>query len=72
MGLLVDDAPLTKDLYGLAAVALMGRHEFDDAVALPVVVPVHKAVRPVATFLLARVRTPRVIRAVLCCPEQRT
>jgi len=30
------------DLDGLTAVALMGRHEFDAAVAVPVVVPVSK------------------------------
>ncbi len=33
--LLVDDSPVTADLRGLAAVTLLGRHEFDAAVAAP-------------------------------------
>ena len=38
-GLFVDDSAVTTDLDGLTAVALMGRHEFDAAMAVPVVVP---------------------------------
>jgi len=30
------------DLFGLADVTLLGRHELDAYVAVPVVVPVHK------------------------------
>ena len=40
--LLVDNTPVPADLHGLAAVALVGRHELDAAVAMLVVVQVHK------------------------------
>jgi hypothetical protein len=40
--LIVDDSAVTTDLDGLTAVALMGRHEFDAAMAVPVVVAVRK------------------------------
>ena len=40
--LFVDDSALEADLQGIAIVELLGRHEFDAAVAVPVVVPVHK------------------------------
>ena len=40
--LFVDDSAVTTDLDGLTAVALVGRHEFDAAMAVPVVVPVRK------------------------------
>ena len=40
--LFVDDSPVTADLHSITVVALLGRHEFDSAVAVPVVVPVHK------------------------------
>jgi hypothetical protein len=33
---------VTTDLDGLTAVALVGRHEFDAAMAVPVVVPIRK------------------------------
>ena len=38
----VDDSAVTTDLDGLTAVALVGCHEFDTAMAVPVVVPVRK------------------------------
>jgi hypothetical protein len=40
--LFVDDSPVTADLHSITVVALLGRHEFEAAVAVPVVVPVHK------------------------------
>jgi len=40
--LFVDDSPVTADLHSTTVVALMGRHKLDPAVAVPVVVPVHK------------------------------
>jgi hypothetical protein len=53
-GLFVDDTLVPVDLRGLAAVALLGRDELDAAVAVPVVVPVHKRGDPQAGFLNAR------------------
>ena len=44
---------MTTDLDGLTAVALVGRHEFDAAMAVPVVVPVDKRRHPLAGLLLA-------------------
>jgi len=40
-GLFVDDSPVPADLYRLAVMTLVGRHELDAAVAMPVVVPIH-------------------------------
>jgi len=40
--LFVDDSLVTADLHSITVVTLLGRHEFDAAVAVPVVVPVHK------------------------------
>jgi hypothetical protein len=40
--LFVDDSAVAADLHGLATVALVWRHELDAAVAVPVVVSVHK------------------------------
>ena len=59
------------DLDGLTAVTLLGRHEVDAAVAVSVVVPVHKRGHPEAGLFLASKWPARVIRPVLCCPEQR-
>lgn len=44
--LFVDDSPVTADLYSITVVALMGRHALIFAVAVPVVVPVHKRGHP--------------------------
>jgi len=40
--LLVDDSGVTTDLDGLTSVTLVGCHELDAAVAVPMVVPVRK------------------------------
>ena len=68
--LLVDDTPVPADLHGLAAVALVGRHELDAAVAVPVVVPIHKRGPPKACVLRAGKGPTRVVRSVFRCPEQ--
>jgi len=68
--LFVDGAPVPADFHGLAAVALVGRHELDAAVAVPVVVPIHKRGHPQAGVLLARKRPAGVVGPVLCSPEQ--
>jgi hypothetical protein len=40
--LFVDDSPMTADHHSITVVALVGRHEFDPAVAVLMVVPVRK------------------------------
>ncbi len=69
-GLFVDDTLVPVDLRGLAAVALLGRDELDAAVAVPVVVPVHKRGDPQAGFLNAREWAAWVVRPVFGCSEQ--
>lgn len=50
-GLLVDIGSLLANDRGGATMALMGRHEFDTAVAVPVVVPIHKGHDPLAGII---------------------
>jgi hypothetical protein len=45
---LVDDSAVTADLHGLTAVTLVGCHELDPAVAVPVVVPVDESGDPLS------------------------
>jgi hypothetical protein len=52
--LFVDESAVKIDLDGLTAVALHRSHELDLAVAVPVVVPVHKWRHPLTGGLLAR------------------
>ena len=40
--LFIDVGTMPAEVNGLATVALVGRHELDAAVVVPVVVPVHK------------------------------
>ena len=56
---------------GLTAMALLGCHELDPAMAVPVVVPVHKRRHPQACLLHAGEWPPWVIGPVFCCAEQR-
>jgi len=51
-GLLVDIVSLLADCAGSTVMMLMGRHEFDGAVTVSVVVPVHKGRHPLAGFVL--------------------
>ena len=51
-GLLVDIGSLLADCVGGTAMTLMGRHEFDGAVPVSVVVPVHKQRHPSQTSSL--------------------
>jgi len=62
---------VTADLHSITVVALMGRHELDAAVAVPVVVPVNKCRHPLAGSLHAREWPARVVRSVFGRPEQR-
>jgi len=41
-GLFINESSVAADLHGLAIVTLLGFHEFDAAVAVLVVIPVHK------------------------------
>ena len=68
--LFVDDSPLSADLHGLSAVTLQRRYELDTAVAVPVVVPVHKRHHPLAGFFPAGEWAAWVIRTVFGSPEQ--
>ena len=40
--LFIDVGTMPAEVYGLATVALVGRHELDAAVAVSVLVPIHK------------------------------
>jgi len=62
---------VATDLYGLAIVTLLGRHEFDAAVAVLVVVQVDELGHPLASLVLAGKWPSGVIRPVLRCAEQR-
>ena len=42
VGLCIDDSSVAADLYGLTTVSLLGRYEFDAAVAVPLVVTIDK------------------------------
>jgi len=68
--LFVDTGPVTTDLVGLAAVALVGRHEPDGAVAVVVVVPVHECRHPQASLFLTAEGTSGIVRPVFHRAEQ--
>ncbi len=53
LGFLVDIGALPADFDGLAAVALLGRHELDAAVTVLVVVPIHEQRHPLAGLAFA-------------------
>jgi hypothetical protein len=65
-GLFVDASAVTAELYSLNVVALVRRHELDAAVAVPVVVTVHKSHHPLARSLLADEWPDWVVGPVLC------
>ena len=68
--LFVDDSPVTADLHSISVVTLMGRHEFDAAVAVPVVVPINERHHPLAGLVLVGEWPARVIRPVFDRTEQ--
>ena len=70
-GLFVDDSAVEADLHGLAIVTLLGRHEFDPAVAVPVVVPVDELDDPLTGLVFRGKWLAGVIRPILHRPEQR-
>ena len=69
-GLLVDISSLLADCRGGSAVTLMGRDEFDTAVPVSVVVPVHKLSYPLARLGIAAKRPTWVVGPVLDRSEQ--
>jgi hypothetical protein len=70
-GLLINPPTVFADFHSLAIVTLMGCHKFDAAVAMPVVVPIHKIYNPQAGLLLAGEWLTRIIRPVFNGSEQR-
>lgn len=69
-GSFVDDSAVTADLHGLAIVTLLGRHEFDAAVAVLVVVPVDKLGNPLTRLFFGGKWLAGVIRSIFHRPEQ--
>ena len=70
-GGLVDLCPLLANVLGGSALALLGCHKFDAAVAVLVVVPINKRHHPFAGLLLAGKGPAGVIRMVFDRTEQR-
>lgn len=69
-GSFVDDSAVTADLHGLALVTLLGRHEFDAAVAVLVVVPVDELGDPLTRLVFGGKWLAGVIRSIFHGPEQ--
>ncbi len=69
-GFLVDLRSLLANGLGGSTVSLMGRHEFDAAVVVPVVVPIHKWCRPFAGLFLAGKGAAGVVGPVFDRTEQ--
>jgi hypothetical protein len=69
-GLFIDDRAVVADLHSLAIVTLLGRHEFDAAVAVLVVVPVDELGDPLTRLFLGGKWPAGVIRPILHRPEQ--
>ena len=63
-GGLVDLGSLLANCRGGSTVALVGRHEFDRAVVVPVVVPIHKCRHPLAGLLFVGEWPAGVVGAV--------
>jgi len=70
-GQVVDLRSLATNFNGFSAVALIGRHEPDAAVAVLVVVPVHERQYPGAGLLHAAEWASGVVRPILDRAEQR-
>ncbi len=70
-GLFIDESTVAADLYGLTAVTLLGRHEFDAAVVVLVVVPVNELGDPLTGLVSGGKWLAGVFRLILHRPEQR-
>ena len=62
---------MAADLHSLANVTLLGRHEFDPAVQVPMVLPVDERSDPLTGLPLGDKGFAGVIRPILHRPEQR-
>ena len=69
-GLLLDIGSLLAECVDGTAMTLMGRHEFDGAVPVSVVVPVHKRRHPLRGLVLAGKGPAGVVRSVFKRSEQ--
>ena len=70
-GQIINPTTVLADFLSLTVVTLMGCHKFDTAVAMPVVVLVHKIYNPQAALLLAGEWLARIIRPVFNGEELR-
>ena len=70
-GLLLNLPAVLAVFHSLAIVTLIGCHKFDAAVAMPVVVPIHKIYNPQAGLLLDGEWLTRIVRPVFNGAEQR-
>ena len=70
-GLFIDLSTVAADLYSLTAMALLRRHKLDAAVAVLVVIPVHKGGNPEAGFFFAAEWPAGVVGPVFNGAEQR-
>lgn len=61
---------MAADLHCLATVTLLGRHEFEPAVPVPMVVPVDECSYPLTGLLLGGKGLAEVMRPILHGPEQ--
>jgi hypothetical protein len=71
VGLVVNLGTALADFNGLAAMALVRRHELDAAVTVPVIAPVDERHHPSAGLAFAAKRPAGVVASVLECSEQR-
>ena len=69
-GQFVEDTPMPTYKHGLATVLLHRRNEFDPALAVPVVVAVHKWGDPLAGGLLTSESSAGIVRPIFSRAEQ--
>ncbi len=65
----VDASSVAADPYGLATVTLVGRHEFDAAVAVLMVVPVDERRHPLTGLVFGGKWLTGVISSILSAPR---
>ena len=70
-GLFIDVSTLAADPNSLTAMPLLRRNEFDAAMAVLVVIPIHKRRNPLAGFFFAAEWPAGVVGPVFNGPEQR-
>ena len=66
----INPSGVLADFHSLAIMPLIGHHKFDAAAAMPVVVPIHKALNPQASQLLDCKWLARIVRQVFGRAEQ--